>query len=99
MIHKTKNSENQTLIKKDCLLFPKEYLDPVSLEPLTDPYISKCGHIFNMKTMEKILSVREKYLGYSLRWIECPLCKSEIYIFSEVYPNRILKDIVAKALK
>ncbi len=71
-------------------------LDPVSYEPILDPFIFICGHTFNRNTILGI--IHHQNLDLHRGNIKCPSCRT-ICEIQKLYPSIPLEEMSEKTKK
>ncbi len=65
----------------------EECIDPVTLEIMKDPYVTRCGHSFDFDTLNKLFDKDD------ITNIVCPICQQQI-IFDSMVRNNALRNII-----
>ena len=60
-----------------CEELPQSVIDPISLEPLTEPMVTRCGHTFERESLIGMYNSERKFNQIGETIIHCPICRTE----------------------
>ena len=60
-----------------CEELPQSVIDPISLEPLTEPMVTRCAHTFERESLISMYNSENKINKIGEAILNCPICRIE----------------------